>query len=130
LPSFTRAELPEIAGPGPAGVRIVGPETANVHAPFVVRGRFAISEDEYARRGGTPHRDLVLTVLREPLFSSCHPFKDCLFFKGDVETHDGLRVGWFGFDVWSYAEFRIPGRYFVRISLGETLSPFVETRVG
>ena len=69
------------------------------------------------------------TVLRDPLYAACHPFNGCIFFRDDVRVEAGLAQGWFTLDVWAYCGFRTPGKYFLRVSLGHTLSDYVETVV-
>jgi hypothetical protein len=111
------------------GIRICGPEAASLESPFTISGRFIASEKEFKRLGGSPHRDLVLTVLRAPMYGSYHPLKSCMFFKDDIQDMSGRYGGWFSMDVWAYSGFRFAGVYHVRVSLGETLSNVVETRV-
>lgn len=129
LPRFAPVDAPELDAPAGPGIRIAAPGLAAADAPFVVSGRFVIPEDEHRGRGGTPHRDLVLTVLRDPLYAACHPFNGCIFFRDDVRVEAGLAQGWFTLDVWAYCGFRTPGKYFLRVSLGHTLSDYVETVV-
>jgi hypothetical protein len=129
LPRFSPVDDPELNAHVAAGVRIVGPGIVEVGAPYVISGKFVISEDEHRRRAATPHRDLVLTVLRDPLYASGQPFGRCVFFGDDVLLGAGTAAGWFTFDVWAYSGFREPGTYFVRVSLGDALSAYVETIV-
>lgn len=128
LPRFAPVDDPALAAVD-AGIAIAGPGIVEAGAPFVVAGKFSISEEEHRRRATTPHRDLVLTVLREPLYATGHPFGQCVFFRDDVQLGGGRAVGWFMFDVWAYCGFRTPGTYFVRVSLGEALSGYLETVV-
>jgi len=111
------------------GIKICGPQSISQQNPFTVSGRFIVDEKEFERLGGSPHRDLVLTVLREPMYGSYHPLKGCLFFRDDVQKLSGAYAGWFTLDVWAYAGFRYEGTYHVRVSLGEALSNVIETRV-
>lgn len=111
------------------GVRISGPQSMDVRSEFVISGRFVVTGEEYDRLGSSPHRNLVLTVLREPLYGSYHPLKDCLIFSDDIQKLSDAYSGWFNLDVWTYSGFRHEGIYHVRVSLGEVLSNVIETRV-
>lgn len=128
--SFARPDHPSLSVPGEPGIRIVAPRTIALDAPFPIAGCFAITEPEHFARAQTPHRDLVLSVHREPFYACVHPFRDRMVFADDVLAAGPLRVGWFSFDVWRYCAFRREGRYFVRISLGERISQAAEVAVG
>lgn len=128
-PSFARQDDPRLAPPAEPGIRLVGPRTIDVDAPLVLSGAFAVPEAEHARRSGTPHRDLVLSVHREPFYACVQPFRDHLVFADDVHPARGLFVGWFSFDAWSCCGFRLEGRYYLRVSLGRTISPVCEVTV-
>jgi hypothetical protein len=120
------ASLQSLSAPG---VRICGPKSVNGEAPFTISGRFIVDEKEFDRLGGSPHRDLVLTVLRDPMYGSYLPLKDCLFFKDDTQKLSGTYSGWFTLNVWAYSGFQTEGTYHVRVSLGEALSNVIETKV-
>ncbi len=129
LPSFNpipETSLQSLAAPG---IRICGPKSAALETPFIVSGRFIAREQEVDRLGGWPHRDLVLTVLRDPMYGSYHPLKNCLLFRDDIEKLPDAYGGWFSLDVWAYSGFRTEGVYHIRVSLGEALSNVIETRV-
>jgi len=111
------------------GVVICGPKSVSQQTPFTISGRFILDDKEFERLGGSPHRDLVLTVLRDPMYGSYHPLKGCLFFKDDIQKLSGAYGGWFTLDVWAYSGFRTEGTYHVRVSLGVALSNVIETRV-
>jgi hypothetical protein len=111
------------------GIRISGPQSVSQNKPFTISGRFIVDEKEFKRLGGSPHRDLVLTVLSEPMYGSYHPLKGCLFFKDDIQQLSGAYSGWFTLDVWAYSGFQTEGTYHIRVSLGEALSNVIETRV-
>lgn len=129
LPAFAPVDDPALNALTAPGIAIVGPSVVEAGEPFVVAGKFVIGDEEHVRRGTTPHRDLVLTLLREPFYASCHPFGRCVFFGDDVRRGGGTATGWFTLDVWAYCAFTTPGRYFVRVSLGDTLSPCIATDV-
>jgi len=120
------ASLRSFRGPG---IAICGPKSVSQHTPFTISGRFIVEEKEFERLGGSPHRDLVLTVLRDPMYGSYHPLKGCLFFKDDTQKLSDAYGGWFSLDVWAYSGFQTEGTYHVRVSLGAALSNVVETRV-
>ena len=111
------------------GIRISGPQSTSLESEFLISGRFVLSSKELERLGGSPHRDLVLTVLRDPLYGSYHPLKGCMFFRDDIKDVSGFHSGWFTLDVWTYSGFRHEGIYHIRVSLGEELSNVIETRV-
>jgi len=129
-PSFARIDDPRLALPPSPGILLVGPGAIDIDAPFVLSGRFVVTEAEHRRRSGATHRDLVLSVHREPFYASLHPFRDCLVFADDVLAAGDLRVGWFRFDVWSCCGFRVEGDYYVRVSLGTMISPACAVKVG
>lgn len=111
------------------GVKISGPQSTSLESGFLISGRFVLSSKEFERLGGSPHRDLVLTVLRDPLYGSYHPLKGCMFFRDDITQVSGFHSGWFTLDIWAYSGFRHEGNYHIRVSLGEELSNVIETRV-
>ncbi|NNK98432.1 MAG: hypothetical protein HKO88_05235 [Xanthomonadales bacterium] len=129
LPSVTAVADKRLQSLTTPGVRVNGPQSVDINSVFVISGRFIVTEDEFLRLGSSPHRNLVLTVLREPLYGSCHPLKNCMIFHDDVQNLSGAYSGWFSLDVWSYAGFRHPGIYHIRMSLGEALSNVIETSV-
>lgn len=111
------------------GIKIIGPQSSNPESVFTISGKFVLSTEEYERLGGSPHRDLVLTILREPLYESYHPLRNLLLFHDDLEESGDNYVGWFSLDVWAYSGFRFEGTYHIRVSLGEALSNVIETKV-
>jgi hypothetical protein len=129
-PSFARLDDPRLGPAAAPAIRLVGPGSIDVATPLVVSGAFAVSEAEYLQRKGTPHRDLVLSVHREPFYACLHPFRDCLVFADDVLAAGGMRIGWFRLDVWSCCGFRLEGHYYVRVSLGALVSPVCVVAVG
>jgi hypothetical protein len=129
LPNFSPVAEVRLQSLSESGITICGPKTASLENPFTISGRFIVSEKEFGRLGGSPHRDLVLTVLRAPMYGSYHPLKGCMFFKDDIQKLAGAYGGWFSLDVWAYSGFRFAGLYHVRVSLGVALSNVVETRV-
>jgi len=129
LPNFTPVADSGLQGLSAPGIRLCGPKSAILENPFTISGRFIASEKEFNRLGGSLHRDLVLTVLRDPMYGSYHPLRNCMFFKDDIQELSGAYGGWFSLDVWAYSGFRIAGVYHVRVSLGEALSNVIETRV-
>jgi hypothetical protein len=129
LPSVTAVADKRLQSLTSPGVRISGPQKVELNSVFSICGRFIVTEDEFLRLGSSPHRNLVLTVLREPMYGSYHPLKDCMIFHDDVQKMSGAYSGWFSLDVWSYAAFRHPGIYHIRVSLGEALSNVIETGV-
>lgn len=129
-PSFARIDDPRLAPPATPGILLLGPGSVDLDAPFMLSGVFAVSDAEHRRRSGTPHRDLVLSVHREPFYASLHPFRDCLVFVDDVLAIGELRAGWFRLDVWSCCGFRVEGRYYLRVSLGAMMSAVCEVAVG
>lgn len=129
-PSFARLDDPRLAAPAEPGVLIVMPASLDRNAPLMLSGVFAVTEAEHRIRSGTPHRDLVLSVHREPFYTCTHPFRDSLVFADDVVAVGGLRIGWFRLDVWSCCELRMEGRYYLRVSLGTMISPVSEVVVG
>lgn len=129
LPNFNPVAEVRLQSLSAPGIRICGPKTASLENPFTISGRFIVSEKEFRRLGGSPHRDLVLTVLRAPMYGSYHPLKACMFFKDDIQVLAGAYGGWFSLDVWAYSGFRFAGVHHLRVSLGEALSNVIETNV-
>ena len=129
-PSFARIDDPRLAVPAAPGILLEGPGSIDVGAPFLLSGVFAVTDSEHQRRSSTTHRDLVLSVHREPFYASLHPFRDCLVFTDDVLAVGALRAGWFRLDVWSCCRFRIEGRYYLRASLGTMMSAACVVTVG
>lgn len=128
--SFARIDDPRLAPPESPGIRIAAARSIRVDAPLVLQGIFVISEAEHAHRSGTPHRDLALTVHREPFYACVQPFRDNLVFSDDVVAAGDRRIGWFTLDVWACCGFRAEGVYYLRVSLGEKISPHVLVEVG
>lgn len=129
LPNVDPVPEPSLQSLTAPGVKLSGPRSNNLDSTFTISGRFLVSREEFERLGSTPHRDLVLTVLRDPLYGSYHPLKNCLIFQGDVEELSGHYGGWFSLDIWAYTGFRHEGIYYIRVSLGEALSNVIETDV-
>lgn len=129
LPSFAPIADKSLQSLAAPGVIINGPRSIDVLSVFSISGRFIVSEKEFVRLASAPHRHLVLTVLREPMYGSYHPFRNVMIFHDDVQTLTGAHGGWFSLDVWSYAGFRHAGTYHIRVSLGESLSNVIETTV-
>jgi len=129
LPNVTPVPDAGLQGLTSPGVIIKGPRSGSLESAFTISGRFVLSQEEFERLGGSPHRDLVLTVLRDPMYGSYHPLKNCMFFHDDIEEVSGFRSGWFTLDVWEYSGFHYEGTYHIRVSLGEALSNVVETHV-
>lgn len=126
LPNFNPVPDRALQGIQGPGIAIAGPEFPGLDTPFKISGRFICSQEDYERMNRVPHRHLVLTVLRKSMYGSMLPFKDYMVFRDDVEKAGKNYSGWFSFDVWDYAKFRYEGVYYVRVSLGESLSNVVE----
>ncbi len=95
----------------------------------IINGLFMISEEDVASVGGKPHRVLVLAINKVGLYQTVSPFRDVLLFDDDDFSINGLRHGYFNFDLFSTNAFETLGAYFITVSLGYHLSNTLEINV-
>lgn len=130
LASVAPCDDPRLPWPTEPRIQIACAGAVDIAAPLVLAGVFAVTAAEHDSRAAAPHRDLVLTVHREPFYAVRQPFRDSLVFADDVAGAGPLRIGGFRVDVWSCCAFRVPGRYYLRVSLGMMLSNVCDVLVG
>jgi hypothetical protein len=97
---------------------------------WYLRGVFQLHADELAAIDAHPHRALVLVATLGSSWYADSPLRDRIFFPDDLQAVGGLVRGYFSFELFSLFQARVPGHYWVSVSLGEYLSPVLAVEVG
>jgi hypothetical protein len=98
-------------------------------SPLLVHGAFLLDPATAEAIGGEPHRGIVVVVQHGEAHSAYTPFRDPVLFADDVAHGPRGVEGYFTLDVFALQGSFAPGPYHVLVSMGELVSPVVETFV-
>ncbi|MBW2523163.1 MAG: hypothetical protein JRI23_03270 [Deltaproteobacteria bacterium] len=115
--------------PAAPGIALALAPRPSPASPLVVHGSFRLTPEQIEVLGGEPHRAVVLLVQHGPGHNVYVPFRDRVLFADDVTASESGVTGFFNLDVFELQGQFAAGTYHLSVSLGELISPVLETLV-